>query len=174
MVPKQKPGVSEQKVGTPRVFLDTAEKRFGALALDLCASKDNACAPGYLTEETDSLKADWSLVRGIAWCNPPYRTVGAWMEKAAGTKLRPGAKILMLTPASVGSNWFRDYAFPCAHVYLLNGRIRFVGHAQAYPKDLMLTAYGESPGVEIWTWGSARPRKAGQASPSTVQEISRS
>jgi len=171
IMPKQVPHASEQRVGTPRLFLDAVEARVGPLTIDLCASRENACAPAYLTEATDSLKADWSGIRGAAWCNPPYRHIEPWVRKAASTTLRPGAKIAMLTPASVGSNWFRDHVYGHARVYFLCGRIRFVGHTQAYPKDLMLSVYGELPSLEIWTWSARRLRKAGQASSSTVQEI---
>jgi hypothetical protein len=62
-------------------------------------------------------------------------------------------KIALLVPASVGSNWYRDYVDRYAYVLFLNGRIDFIP-GEPYPKDCMLVLYGYSnkPGNRVWTW----------------------
>jgi len=150
----------EQNVGTPRDLLDAIEARWGKLTLDLCASADNACAPAFLSEATDSLKADWSALRGLGWCNPPFKKIAPWVKKASETKLRRGAKILVLTPASVGSDWFRLHVWGKARVIFLNGRAQFQGHDAPYPKDLQISVFGELPSTEIWTWKTIKRSRA--------------
>lgn len=63
-----------------------------------------------------------------------------------------GTKILMLVPASVGSNWYRDFVFRKAQTVFINGRIKFLGQMQPYPKDLMLCVFGfDQYDFEVWT-----------------------
>lgn len=158
-MPAQKPGLSEQAVGTPRVFLDAVEMRFGPITIDLAANADNSvCAfwlgPGSSLAE-DSLALDWSGLgwggSGLYWLNPPYEDIAPWARKAA-IEGALGATIAMLVPASIGSNWFRHDVYGQALVIPLSPRLKFVGHTKPYPKDLMLCIYGP------WIWpGFAAP-----------------
>lgn len=62
--------------------------------------------------------------------------------------------ILLLTPASVGTNWFRDEICDMADVYLLNGRLSFDGK-NLYPKDCMLAHFyyhKSTRDICIWNW----------------------
>ena len=47
----------------------------------------------------------------------------------------------MLVPAGVGSNWWKAWVHHKAYVFLLNGRITFVGQPTCYPKDCCLLYY---------------------------------
>jgi hypothetical protein len=58
----------------------------------------------------------------------------------------------MLTPASVSTEWFNDSVHGQALVLAIRPRIKFVGHADPYPKDLILSCYGEPPGFDTWRW----------------------
>lgn len=152
-VPIQKPGRSEQSVGTPRVFLDAVERRFGKIGLDVAASHTNSVVDRYYTEEEDGLSRPWD--GDLNWCNPPYSKIGPWVEKAL-TEREFGHASLLLLPAGVGSNWFRDFVHEKADVYFLNGRLTFVGHDTPYPKDLILLHYQPailfSPQYAVWNW----------------------
>jgi phage N-6-adenine-methyltransferase len=163
-VPAQKPGQSEQVVVTPDCFMRAVEARFGPVSFDLAATQSNSKSgkqyygPGSTLGE-NSLEQDWSTLVGICWLNPPYgRTLEArngledWTAKAAAATISGHDCILILCPASVGSNWFVKNVWGKAKVYLLNGRITFEGHASPYPKDLMLLCYGVAPGVDVWRW----------------------
>jgi hypothetical protein len=67
------------------------------------------------------------------------------------------AKIALLVPASVGSNWYRDFIHERhgVKVLFLNGRICFDGK-NGYPKDCMLVLFGTGQpfAVDVWTWGT--------------------
>lgn len=155
-------GKSRQDYPTPWGFIHACEKKFGGkVVLDLAASAENAKSPVYITEKQNSLSLPWhefpTNKRDWMWLNPPFDNITPWAKKCA-EESRKGAWILFLTPASVGSNWFRDYVNGHAMVYGLNGRIQFVGASDPYPKDCILSVYRPAPyqvaGFNIWTWPS--------------------
>lgn len=167
-MPAQRRHTSEQSVATPPELIEAVVRRFGqgrGIDLDLAASIDNAKASSFFDEAQDSLVQDWPGAIGsfgdgaVAWLNPPFATMGPWAAKCAADgeilrMARRGQRIIMLSPASVGANWFRDSVFGVAAVYPLSGRVAFVGHEQAYPKDLMLSIFGDvEPGFFApWRW----------------------
>ena len=170
-MPEQKPGKSEQVVRTPRAFTAAVELTFGALSCDLAACADNVVHLSGLEHlETtygdwfgpdnidpsrrDSLTAEWPG-EGQAWLNPPFGMIGKFAKKCA-RECAGGSKdmhILMLVPASVGANWYRDHVQPFADVYSV-GRMKFVGHEDVYPKDLILAHYWKPGGYKFrhWKW----------------------
>lgn len=147
-------GNSRQDYGTPPAFIYAVEKRFGKLSVDLAAHSRNHKARSFLT---NSFTRDWRKLSGLLWLNPPFDKITPWAKKCAEEGAFNGAKILLLVPASVGSNWFRDYVANVAHTVFLNGRISFDGK-NPYPKDCMLCLFGfnGSQGVpgcfSIWSW----------------------
>lgn len=64
--------------------------------------------------------------------------IAKWMEKCKLESQMFGAKIITLTLASVGAAWYKDYVEGNANVWVLRGRLKFDGHKDLYPKDLML------------------------------------
>ena len=151
--PVQKPGRSKQDYSTPREFLDAVEERFGPLVFDLAASKDNAITDCYFDEARNSLIQDWalSLAGGIGWLNPPFENIEHWARKCheEGAK---GARVLLLTPASVGSEWYARHVHRNAIVLALRPRLSFDG-SDPYPKDLMLSCFGFGvAGFDLWKW----------------------
>lgn len=161
-MPAQRPGLSFQGVGTPREFLDAVQGRFGAIGIDLAAVASNRVVGSYLGPDHDvpwrrnALSAEcqwnWGAIAGLRWLNPPYDRIEPWAAKCAEQSTIGPARIAMLVPASVGSNWFAEHVFGKALVLFLRPRLTFVGHATPYPKDLMLAVYAEPPGVECWKW----------------------
>lgn len=156
-MPPQRPHRSKQDVGTPRDFLDAVERRFGRIKVDLAARADNAVAPLLITPEEDSLTVPWGerFPGKLAWLNPEFSDLGPWAAKCAheaGVQA-PGLRVLLLTPASVGAEWFAEHVHRQALVLALRPRLTFVGHTQAYPKDCILSCYGfGAPGFELWRW----------------------
>lgn len=145
-------GKSRQDYETPEDFLAAVQKRFGIINCDLAARADNAKGPKWFDEAVDSLTVDWHRTEGNLWLNPPFDNISPWAEKCA-VESEKGAKILFLTPASVGSNWFSNFVFNKAHVLFLNKRLTFVGAKDAYPKDCILSCYGfGKPGFDVWRW----------------------
>ncbi len=126
--------------------------RFGKPTFDLAASANNTKCRRYYSKAQDSLRQDWTKLKGILWLNPEFSNIAPWAEKCCFSAAR-GATILMLTPASVGANWYRDYCHKKALVMALNGRITFVGQTHGYPKDCILTYFGSPKiGFAVWNW----------------------
>jgi phage N-6-adenine-methyltransferase len=159
-MPEQKPYRSKQDYGTPPEFLTAVKNRLciTKFVIDLAASKENAVAEIFYTEEDDSLgpiKWDWG---GWAWLNPPFSRIEPWVAKAA-KEASNGAHIAVLVPAAVGSNWWRDWVEAYAYQSFLNGRLTFVGETAPYPKDCALLLYTpwQFMGHEIWNWRASVP-----------------
>jgi phage N-6-adenine-methyltransferase len=158
-MPVQKPGRSVQVVGTPRDLLNAVEKRFGPITLDLAANRENRVCENFFGPGTHLVGGEDSLApnvswRGLSlrWINPEFSDIDPWAAKCAAE--RHHAFIAMLTPASVGADWFREHVHQKAMVLFLSPRITFVGHTQPYPKDCILSVFGPfvAPGYDCWRW----------------------
>lgn len=152
--PKQKPHRSKQDYLTPPEFLNAVEKRFGRISIDLAATKKNRVAYKFISPKEDSLSVEWNLRNSIGWLNPDFMRLPLWSKKCLdeSRKLGPKGVILLLSPASIGANWFSDFVWNYAEVYALNGRITFVGESAPYPKDCILSVYSHYPKTFFNTW----------------------
>lgn len=143
-----------QDTGTPLDFFNVIKEEF-APQWDLAAHRYNTKCDNFISLDglklpeqsrfpiqADSLAYPWyTLSDGWLWLNPPFAKIEPWVAKAYMERLK-GAKILVLVPASVDSNWFEDWVENKAtEVRFLNPRLKFVGHTNAYPKPLMLIVY---------------------------------
>jgi len=163
-MPRQRPHRSEQAVGTPRAFLDAVEERFGIIDWDLAATAANAVTGKYLgpgaSRGEDSLAVDWAMLPhqspGRFWLNPPFGKIAPFAKKCAEQAPAIDGSILMLVPASVGTNWFAEHVHRKALVLALRPRLTFVGSEDPFPKDLMLCVWGRwvVPAFETWRWNS--------------------
>lgn len=164
-MPAQKPGRSKQNYMTPACFIEPVKRRLGIAEfdIDLAAEPDTAQAPLYFTKEDDALSQEtWKVGDGWNWLNPEYADIEPWVRRAYAEMLG-GARTAVLIPASVGSNWWRDYVHGACTALLLNGRIPFIVDKPKwlYPKDCALLLYspedhacianGDWP-YEVWTW----------------------
>jgi phage N-6-adenine-methyltransferase len=152
--PKQKPGRSKQDYGTPRVFLDAVERRFGTIDFDLAAHEENRVCAEFYSPEQDSLSQSWALPgRRVCWLNPPFADLDPWARKVA--ECRDYMRwTLMLVPASIDAHWYRDHVIGKMMIWGIP-RIQFVGTTANYPKALMLlgAGYGVS-GHAYWRWNA--------------------
>jgi phage N-6-adenine-methyltransferase len=163
VMPAQKPGRSEQTVGTPWSLVHAVEKRWGGhkMDFDLAALPSNAKAARFFTPNDDALTKAWSKIEGLPkkdarlWLNNPYSNNAVWVGKSAlfskttFCKLT-GARVFQLLPAAVGSNWWAEYVHKRAAVYFIRPRVKFNGHRAGYPKDLALLVWGDKPGYHTW------------------------
>lgn len=175
-MPAQKPGRSVQDYQTPTAFLDAVRGwlQIEQFSIDLAADVDNAVCPRFYHEADNALMQDWNA-EGWAWLNPPFSALAPWVQRA-WEQTQQGAYLVMLVPAGVGSNWWRDWVHDKARVLLLNGRLcfipdwattidpattkpgkgppRYYSSPPLYPKDCCLLCYapGVTPGYEVWTW----------------------
>jgi DNA (cytosine-5)-methyltransferase 1 len=146
------PRRTEQTVGTDPLLFGVLNFHFG-FSIDLACTVENQLCPIGITEAEDSLAQDWhKLGPGFMWLNPPFNDCKTWARKCA-EESEKGARIVMLTPASVGANWFRDFVYMRARIRFLNSRLKFVGHDKPFPKDCMISIYdGINFGLDIWEW----------------------
>lgn len=146
-----------QEVGTDPLLFEVLNRRFNftwdlACNEDNCLVKDGETVSGWSQPEFDSLIMPWYAHDGWQWLNPPFKDIKPWAMKCA-EEARKGAKIVMLTPASVGSKWFADHVYPNAYVRILTGRVTFQGHSTPYPKDVMISIFDNfHKGFDIWDW----------------------
>jgi hypothetical protein len=149
---------SEQVVATPRAFVRAVEMKLDwVFTFDLAATSANSVTGGYYFGPgsawgEDALVQPWDG-RGFCWLNPPFGDIGRWAEKCALERAR-GATIAMLTPASIGTDWFAAHVHGKALVLGIAPRLTFVGSPTPYPKDLMLSVFspGVAPGFDVWRW----------------------
>lgn len=151
--PRHKRGESKQDYGTPKPLIEAVKRGLGIkeFAFDLAATKANAKALKYYTIADNALAQDWAG-DGWHWLNPPYAHIQPWIMKAYESRIAYDAKIAMLLPASVGSNWWRHYVHNEARVWFLNRRVQFDGAKDVSPKDHAIILYGPwlSKGYHIW------------------------
>lgn len=150
-MPAQKPGKSKQDYATPMELIRAVEKRFGVLVHDLAAHARNARVKSYFSieEGVDSLKQEWATLfpEGNLWLNPPFADIAPWAAKCLLESRKREGLIIMLTPASIGSEWFAESCEKKALIVPLRPRISFDGK-NPYPKDCMLSVFGLDPNSE--------------------------
>lgn len=181
-MPKQKPGRSKQNYATPEDLIRAVLKRLDIKTFqhDFAADKTNAVTVRFgtqaqrvaarlghgpfWTEADDSLSKpshEWAnVLKGQwGWLNPPFANIDSWVRKCL-MAMKAGAHIAFLVPASVGSNWYKNFIHqrPGVAVLFLNGRPSFDGVA-GFPKDCMLVLF-DADGrhdhrtflIDVWTW----------------------
>lgn len=155
---------SAQDHPTPREFICAIEGRFDLVEIDLAATKTNAKAVRLITPRQNSLKQDWTaLLKGrLGYLNPPFDPIAPWIDKCVA-EAEKGARFVLLTRASIDSNWFWKMV-PYAQVYALTPRITFVGSTHGYPSPLILSSFncaatpapcvtnGRFKGLYRWHW----------------------
>jgi phage N-6-adenine-methyltransferase len=155
--PKQKPGRSKQDYGTPWAFIRACEARWGRFDVDLAAVAGNAKAARFIGPEEESVS--WATDRRctpgskLAWLNPPFADIAPWAKKCVGETGVSDLRIIMLTPASIGTEWFAEHVHGRAMVIGIRPRLTFEGAPDPYPKDLMLSLFGfGDSGFDVWKW----------------------
>jgi len=164
--PKNK-NETKQDYGTDKRFFKALNKRYD-FKWDLACTKENCLVfdpygnpMGYTHPEIDALQPEWHYLNGWLFLNPPFSNIRPWAQKCY-EESKLGAKVVLLTPASVGSTWFYDFIFNKAHVFFLKGRLTFegakpnlkTGKVDPYPKDCMISVFDNfHTGFNIWEWG---------------------
>lgn len=110
---------------TPHSLFDSLDQEFH-FTVDAAASTDNAKCKKFYTIETDGLQQSWG--GEIVWCNPPYSTLKAWIQKAHLSRSL-GATSVLLIPSRTDTAAFHDYIYqkPGVEIRFLRGRIFFEG-----------------------------------------------
>lgn len=111
-----------QHYGTPD-WLFKWLSGFYCFTLDAAASPDNALCETFYTEKISGLLYPW---RTCTFCNPPFRKIRPWVEKAFMEKESRGITSVLLLPNDTSSEWYRSYR---RHIYteLLGPRFPYKG-----------------------------------------------
>lgn len=109
--------------------------------LDVCATHGNTkVKSAYLTDEINALNAAWVNYRCPltpsywAWCNPPYSSIGPWVEKAVN-EMENGLGTVMLVMSDHSTGWFDSaltFATECR--LITNGRLSFINPETGKPQ----------------------------------------
>jgi hypothetical protein len=155
---------SKQDYRTPADFMAAVVDRFGPISFDLAAHAENKQSPNYFAPctgpegplpldkaafGTDAFDHPWGYLStsrfrrdgfpGLLWLNCEFNDIPRWAKRCRDESCA-GANILLLTPASVGANWFSDLIAPWADTYILKPRLEFIP-GQVFPKDCMLSHF---------------------------------
>jgi len=160
--PEQNPGQSKQDYETPWELVRAVEGLLGqTFDVDLAARADNAKAPRFITPEENTFTVNWSTAFAgcLAWLNPEFGDIAPYAERCSLHGGVNDLQIVMLTPASIGSNWYAEHVHEKASIVGLRPRITFVGAPDPYPKDLMLSLFGfGQTGIDVWKWKQLQKR----------------
>lgn len=149
---------SKQDFETPQILIEAIEARYGKLFCDLAGTEENKKAPQVITPQQDSFSKPWSLIglmgnrfHPLLFLNPEFGDIAPWAEKCA-LESAQGARILFLVPASVDSNWWKNYVHGKAWVDFLSPRVSF-DNKNPFPKPMSICAYGICGiGYGPWRW----------------------
>lgn len=130
---------------TPEWLFTALDLEFG-FYLDAAASDSNALCARYLTEQDDSLTAEW-VSHGAIWCNPPYSNIRPWVEKAAEQSRKQNQPVVMLVPEDMSVGWFLQALKSVDEIRVITGgRINFVNPVTGEEKK------GNSKGSMFLIW----------------------
>lgn len=95
---------------TPADVFDPLHAEHG-FTIDVAASRANTRCSRYFDIEADGLAQPWT--DEVAWCNPPYSNLAAWVRKALYEVQHGCRKVVMLLPANrTEQAWWQDNVEP--------------------------------------------------------------
>lgn len=104
---------------------------FSPVGFDPCPAPSPDLWFAAANESGDGLASDWSA-KGLVFCNPPYRPLAPWAEKAAAEAKR-GAEIIFLCPPRTGTVAFQQYIRSALRLCFWAKRIAFIDSLTARP-----------------------------------------
>jgi hypothetical protein len=135
------PGARPQEILTPRAIIDLLP---WPVELDPCACVGSlvpakVCYYGQ-PEDEGGLILPWM---DRTYCNPPYKDLKAWLERAQREHLRLNgqAQFVMLAPVRTHRAWFRSAMAAGVKIKWLDP-VKFHGYDQAFPAPLCLLGWG--------------------------------
>ncbi len=132
---------------TPPDFMEHVYAAFGEIDIDPCGhalSPVRARRRILQSEGGDGLVESWS--GRLAFVNPPFSELLKWLRRAHEQWTSGNVEtVVCLIPVRTDSAWFHSTLSADAHIYLLQGRVRFLdprGKAQSTPFSLMVLTLG--------------------------------
>jgi len=137
------PQAVTDKWSTPTHVIDSVIEEFGKIDLDPAASKENAVAGRFYTEETNGLEQIW--IGDLVYVNPPYgRALNQWVKKAIHEYEQQRAKkIVMLLPSRTCTRWFHLlYERDDVEIRFYKGRLKYGDGSSPAPFPSILVIIG--------------------------------
>lgn len=130
-----KNGTRREDQATPKWLVTYLDKICGFdFMIDLAANKSNAICWAYIDEEQNLLSMDTAELQRLfphvnlesrwAFCNPPYPK-GGLGTKWPKTLTTIAPNVVVLIPASVGTQWFEKFLGIADAVVLISKRLHF-------------------------------------------------
>jgi transcriptional regulator with XRE-family HTH domain len=136
---------------TPKDLADILTEAVGGFDLDPCAAshsrrKARVKAKVLLTVDDDGLSVPW---RGMVFVNPPYGrgTTKDWVAKCKAEAASGRATVVALLPVRTDARWWHELVAGHAHVFMLNGSLKFGDSTGTAPFASAVVVYGGDPGT---------------------------
>lgn len=137
----------KQDILTPQVVIDFLRALWGDIILDPCASRDARSVVRAANKVYGPWGSDFGGGLDIPWmdrtyCNPPYKHLRLWLEKAINEVSRcanvgDSPRIALLGPTRGHRSWWHS-ARDTAHVVMELKPLTFVGYTGTFPAPLSL------------------------------------
>jgi len=140
--------------GTPPWLFERLAEEFH-FTLDVCANKQSALLPNFISPAQDGLTTSWfqRARGGDVFCNPPYdRTLKQWMRKAFFES--PRITSVCLIPARTGQRFWWDFVVR-GEVRFLKGHLKYLrggverGWAP-FPSAVVIFGPRVQPSIKWW------------------------
>lgn len=121
------PDVTSENWGTPFVFFQKLETRFGKFDLDAAAGLDWSMCDNFISKEMNALDPNTIWNGKNIFLNPPY---GHWIPKFLARVLIEvtsfDKQIVCLLPAKTDTKWFHEVVFAqSTELLFVKGRLNF-------------------------------------------------
>lgn len=96
---------------TPDDLFAKLDREFGPFTLDAAANAQNTKCPAFFDLSSNGLWQSWGGHR--VWCNPPYSSIGEWVEKALLATDTGCEIVVLLLPANrTEQGWWQRLVEP--------------------------------------------------------------
>jgi len=129
---------NRQDYETPQSLFEPLNKEFG-FTLDVCATYDNTKCKDFIPPEVDGLNTNWDKNK-VCWMNPPFKTVGKWVEKAYNESMN-GTTVVCLVASRTNTNWWHNFVMKANEIRYVKGRPKFVGCKHGLPLPLSIVIF---------------------------------
>lgn len=137
---------------TPSYVFNHYDRRF-QFHVDLAASQDNRLCRQYYSEDHSAFTFCSSVI-GNVWCNPPYSSIGPWVELCARLSRETGKVFVMLLPADTSVKWFAEAMREYSECHLISGRLSFINEETGEPVS------GNNKGSAVFIFDSLSPLRS--------------
>lgn len=124
---------------TPSWLFDALNRVF-SFSLDAAASKQNAKCKKYYTSSNSGLTHPWT---DTTFCNPPWKDIGPWVNKAVSEAKLARRSVLLLPAIGMTAKWYLPVR-QHAHTTILHPRIAYDGPGGSPNGGSMLMLFGFS------------------------------